>query len=419
MSIEAAFDAALRPLYRDEWFGRLLVAVSGGGDSIALLHLARDWAGRMGVDVEAVTVDHGLRAESAAEAEAVGRTCAGLDVPHRILRWQGWDGQGNLPQEARAARYDLIAGATGPEDLPTLNLIGHTRDDIAETFLLRLARGSGVDGLAAMRADWRDRGQRWARPLLAVGRGELRDWLRLRGMSWIDDPSNDDPRYDRARARQALAALAPLGLGVDRLADTAAAMSRARAALAEASHTAARAIAWTEAGDVVFDRAGLEALLPELRDRLLTHALGWVSGNPLRPRRTSLIETEAALAAGAPRATLHGCLITAGPKTLRLSREPAATGPEVPTTALWDGRWRVNGPHLPASVIRPLGEAGLAICRGWRESSLPRASLIASPAIWDARDDSLIAAPLARPEPLWSAEIAHPRGDFFTALLTH
>ena len=418
MSVAALLDRALRAARAEEGFGRVLVAVSGGSDSLALLHLVHDWAALAEVEVAAVTVDHGLRPESAGEAAQVGAICAGLGVVHEILRWQGWDGQGNLQSAARTARYDLIAGAVPGLGPPSLIVLGHTRDDLAETFLMRLARGSGVDGLAAMRAGWRDRGQRWARPLLGARRQALRDWLTARGVRWVDDPSNDDPRFDRVKARQALAALAPLGLGVDRLADTADALRDARLALEAAAQEAAKGLARVEAGDVVFDRPRLLALVPEIRDRLLAQALIWVGGGPYRPRRDSL---RALAHIEAPRATLAGCLVSRRGDHLRVGREPVAVEAlTVPSDRLWDRRWRLDGPHRAGYQIAALGEAGLALCPAWRDSGLPRASLLASPAIWDsARGGGLVAAPLARAEPRWSAKIDHPAGDFFTSVLSH
>ncbi|MCB2123065.1 MAG: tRNA lysidine(34) synthetase TilS, partial [Rhodobacteraceae bacterium] len=124
---------------------RLGVAVSGGSDSTALLCLLADLRGTGGPDLAAVTVDHGLRPEAAGEARSVAALCARLGVSHTICRWDGWDGTGNLPDQARRARQNLIAGWASGLGIGAVAL-AHTRDDQAETVLLRLARGSGVDG---------------------------------------------------------------------------------------------------------------------------------------------------------------------------------------------------------------------------------------------------------------------------------
>lgn len=199
---------------------RLGVAVSGGGDSLALLHLMHDWARANGSDLRAVTVDHGLRAAAPGEAAQVARLCADLGLPHDTLHWTGWDQSGNLQAEARRARYRLMAGWARGHDLQAVAL-GHTLDDQAETVLMRLARGSGVDGLSAMAGRRDDLGMRWLRPLLAIRRDDLRAFLSGLGVDWVDDPSNADTRFDRIKTRQALAQLAGLGIDAEGLADTA------------------------------------------------------------------------------------------------------------------------------------------------------------------------------------------------------
>ena len=194
-------------------------------------------------------MDHGLRPDSAGEAGGGGRALRRGRTSPTTLRWTGWDGRGNLQDRARQARRALIAGWARDRGIGAVAL-GHTLDDQAETFLLRLARGSGVDGLGAMR----DRGAAedvlWLRPMLTLRRAELRDWLVAEGVDWAEDPSNDDPAYDRVRARRALAPLATLGLGPERLAATAAAMDRARAALeAGTADLARRCLTQGAAGD--------------------------------------------------------------------------------------------------------------------------------------------------------------------------
>jgi tRNA(Ile)-lysidine synthase len=339
-------DAALRSSLGAERdlhpFDTVTVAVSGGGDSTALLLAAHDWGGEAGVTVHAVTVDHGLRPEAAGEARMVADLCAARGIAHETLRWTDWDGQGNLQSAARTARYDLLAEAGGGPIL-----LGHTQDDVAETFLMRLARGSGVDGLARMRASWDDRGRRWLRPFLGVTRAALRDWLRARDVTWVEDPTNDDPAYDRVKMRAALELLSPLGIDADRLATTAEAMGEARTALTLFAHREAVRIARVEAGDVVFDAPPLEALPAETRDRLLAHAIGWVTGATYRPRRRALIAAAAA-ARETGKATLGGSLLTRRGETLRVAREYRAVADlETSATAPWDGRWRMVAPDRP------------------------------------------------------------------------
>lgn len=292
----------------DERPERVGVAISGGGDSVALLHLAFEAFSPLGVEVRAVTVDHGLRPESAAEAVEVARTCDALGVRHDALRWDG-TGTGNLQERAREARRRLI-GAWARAHGVTCVLLGHTADDQAETVLLRLARGSGVDGLAAMVPGFRAEGVFWQRPLLGVTREVLRDWLRSRGVAWIEDPSNDDPRFDRVRARAMMAHLGELGLTRERLLRTAGHMLRARATLiSEAGRMAVRQVQ-EDGSDLLVSMvlmAGLDR--HDSAGRILSAALMWVGGTERRPRWTSL-RRMATLVRDGRSATLSGCLIT-------------------------------------------------------------------------------------------------------------
>ena len=188
---------------------RLGVAVSGGSDSLALLMLAVDYAAQSGVTCLAVTVDHGLRPEAAGEARHVHRVCEALGVEHSIRTWtRAHDGP--VGQDAaRQARHRLMAAWAHENDVKILAL-GHTRDDRLETFLMRARQGSGWHGLAGLMPNgvspvWPEgRELNLVRPLLAFGREELRDELRARGMSWVEDPSNTASRFERVRMRRLL-----------------------------------------------------------------------------------------------------------------------------------------------------------------------------------------------------------------------
>lgn len=376
---------------------RVGVAVSGGGDSMALLvglHAA-------GFDLAVVTVDHGLRAGSAAEAAEVGRFCAGIGVPHSVLSWQGTAAAGNLMDAARRARLRLIGAWAQGQGIADVAL-GHTADDEAETFLMRLGREAGLEGLAGMRRRFVAEGVTWHRPLLGVTRADLRAALRARGLGWIDDPSNDNPRFGRVRARQALATLAPLGITPATLGAVVRNLAAADAVLTETLCSFVAAQVTTPAGDVVIGRAGFADLPPELQRRLLNAALRWISGSEYPPRAAKVADLLAGLAAQ-PDRTLHGCRIRAGRETIRLTREAAAVATlRVSVGDLWD-RWVLTGPAAPGLEIAALGDEGLLQCPHWRETGLPRASLLASPAVWHG--EALIAAPLAGLENGWKARI--------------
>ncbi|WP_340109090.1 tRNA lysidine(34) synthetase TilS [Pikeienuella sp. HZG-20] len=399
----AALDKALVGASRP-----LGVAVSGGGDSMALLHLADRWARARGHALEVATVDHGLRAESAAEARLVGGVAGALGRRHEILEWRGWAGHGNLQAEARKARQRLLSDWAARRGLAAIAL-GHTMDDQAETVILRLGRGSGVDGLSAMAARAEAMGATWIRPLLGVRRAALRAWLRAADAPWIEDPSNEDARFDRVRARRSLSALAPLGVTAEGLAATAARMRGARDALDHAvASLAAEAARWGVCGDLHLTLAPLRAAPRELARRLLRAGLTRAAGADYGPRAESeaqLLDAMLSRRLGGGR-SLHGCLIRPdGPLRVVISREAAAVDPTpAPLSAdgtIWDGRFLVAGED--AAEIAPLGEAGarrLAELSGaglWRApkhwEAAPRAARLTTPALW--REGALAAAPIA------------------------
>lgn len=396
---------------------RLGVAVSGGGDSMALMVLLAEWARAQGVVLEAVSVDHGLRAESADEAAAAGALAARLGLAHAVLRWDRVAAPGgNLMDAARRGRRALIAEWARARGIGVVAL-GHTLDDQAETLLMRLARGSGVDGLAGMAGAARRGGLLWLRPVLEVRRDALRTVLRARGLTWAEDPTNADARFLRTRARGALAALAPLGIGSERLAETAAAMAQARVALDRAAQAAGRALLRMDRGDALLDARALAALAPELSERIVARVLCVLSGQPYRPRRAAL---RRALAAPL-RATLHGCVLSRAGGHLRIGREwRAVDGLRARPGILWDNRWIVQpapGTGTDGCTIAALGPQGLAQIGAWAACGLPRASVLASPAVW--RGDTVLAAPLVRGGSQWRAHARQGPADLLRGPLSH
>ncbi|AFL53721.1 tRNA(Ile)-lysidine synthase [Sinorhizobium fredii] len=188
---------------------RILVAISGGSDSKGLLvalHAALEATEFNGFSLVACTVDHALRPQSADEAVAVGAFCAGLGIPHRICRWQGDKPLAGIQAAARRSRYGLLADAAaffGADCIVT----GHTRDDQNETITMRGARGQGQgQGSAGMAAAMLYGRRIWVlRPFLYVGRADIRAFLEARGIGWLDDPSNENPVFERVRVRASLA----------------------------------------------------------------------------------------------------------------------------------------------------------------------------------------------------------------------
>ena len=392
------------------------VAVSGGGDSVALLVLLNSWAQENGCILSAVTIDHGLRDASGDEAIGVGLLCKKLGLSHEILKWQGWDGGGNLQKAARDARYQLMTEWAQDRSIGHIAL-GHTRDDQAETVLMRLARGSGVDGLSAMSRTRLSGGVTWLRPMLDVARLELREYLRETGIDWVDDPSNDDERFDRVRMRRALTLLEPLGIDAENLAATATRMGSARRVLAQCAADAAETIVSIKAGAVFLETGGLTALADETRRRLLNHALCWVSHNQYGPRARALARLWDQVTQGET-TTLHGCLILKTKSHVVVTRENSAVAEETCSPdEVWGQSWRVHGPKVAGLYVAVTGPKGLKTCTEWRETGLPRAVLLAAPAVW--KGDELVAAPMAGYAHGWRAEFLRDQNDFVRGLLSH
>lgn len=416
-TIEAALDR-LTPPGRIGAAGSLAVAVSGGSDSMALLSIAAGWARDRGRDLHAVTVDHGLRSESAAEAAFVADHAARIGVGHHILQ-VGEMAPGNLSAAAREARYSLMASWAVEQKVMAVAL-GHSMDDQAETLLMRLARGSGVDGLASMRPrrDWQ--GVAWIRPMLAIRRQDLRTWLRAEGIPWIDDPSNEDLGFDRVKARRALSLLEPVGITVEGLARTAEILALQRLVLARAaSELELQAVRHGKLGEAYLVRAAFSDAEYDTGLRVFADTLASIAGRNQRLRARVLepafarlfgrfpevdggAEAQASeVQAGEVRAgeahmssadrsagaaadeaamdraaegpspmTIGGCLAVPGAEdgSILICREPGAVEGPTPVkaeTLIWDRRWLITAPAMPEGgwVVGALGPAGCSHLR--------------------------------------------------------
>lgn len=399
---------------------RIGVAVSGGSDSLALLHLLQDICSVSGAQVHAVTVDHGLREGSADEAARVATHCKEWGIPHQILQWEDWSGQGNLQNEAREARYRLIADWAAANDIKTVAL-GHTSDDQAETVLMRLSRRSGVDGLAGIAKRKTRHGVTWVRPLLECDRTRLRAYLEKLGVAWIEDPSNADLRFERVKMRQGLAQLAELGITRDALTTVANNMAEARKALCWQTFMAFREIGCLDGGAVVLCLRRLRTLPDEIQRRMLVQALRWINSAPYPARREAVLQLIKAISEERAM-TLDGCHMSVHEGQVWIFREYQAVQEQCTgVNAVFDHRWRLlpSGPVAPDDTleVRALGETGLAHCANWRDTGRPRVVLKSSPGVW--KDDTLIAAPLADPACTWRAELEQDGDSFIAALLSH
>lgn len=257
----------------------LVLAVSGGPDSVALMWLAARWRKTLkrGPRLVAVTVDHGLRREAGREARDVKHLAAALEIEHRTMKWRGDKPKTGLPSAARDARYRLLARAAKSCGASHI-LTAHTQDDQAETVIMRLSRGSGIAGLAAMARQTDRGGVMLARPFLDVPKARLVATLEKAGIAFADDPTNHDPRFTRPRLRALMPALAAEGADARGLARFAARLARANEALDVMTNGAERYLASRE-GDgpnAGFDFVAFAALPAEIRVRLLMRAINRV-----------------------------------------------------------------------------------------------------------------------------------------------
>jgi tRNA(Ile)-lysidine synthase len=331
----AQAEALFRPLVHTSV---LILAVSGGPDSTALMMLAARWraALKKGPALLAVTVDHGLRRESAAEARAVEQLARRLGVRHRTLRWRGKKPATGLQEAARDARYRLLAEAAIAAKAPCI-LTAHTLDDQAETVLFRMMRGSGLTGLGAMTQVSilpvsPEREIMLVRPLLDIPKTRLVATLDSAKIGFARDPSNHDPRFARPRLRDILPALAREGLDARRLSILARRLRRAEAAIETTVGIAAAALSdrpWAARGPIVFDAAKFYRLPAEVALRLLARAVAHLGDEgPVELGKLEALFEALGSAAASPqtarlRRTLAGAQITLGKGLLTVERAPA------------------------------------------------------------------------------------------------
>ncbi|MBO6717566.1 MAG: tRNA lysidine(34) synthetase TilS [Rhizobiaceae bacterium] len=362
----------------------VVVAVSGGSDSFALLDLFVDFARRRhpALKVHAVTVDHGLRSEAAEEARHVGELAARLGVPHAIRKWEGAKPHGGIIDAAREARHGLLAEAAR-EAGTDLVLTGHTLDDQAETVAMRGKRGAGRGSAGMAEATLHEWRTWFARPLLTVRRSALRAVLEGRGIHWVDDPTNQDMRYERARVRAAmtdgevtrLAAQANSAAGErEDLGYRAAALIDSYAAM-PASGLIRVDPGFTSKGD---SDAALYAF------RILLATAGGTEHLPDAVRSEELLNR---LAGGPFKATLSRAVLDCRQSGIFLYREKRNLPPRSSFAAgVWDGRFWLGGKGIGEYAIGApdpaIINADIAAAHADAPASVRRAACAGLPALW-------------------------------------
>ncbi len=353
-------EVLFRPLRS---YPSVVLAVSGGSDSMTLMHLAAEWAKARGPDAPRLvvaTVDHGLREGSRADAEFVAAAARGLGLDVQILTWQGDKPLQSVQERAREMRYLLLSELAATVPAPCAIVTAHTQDDQGETVLMRLARGSGPDGLQGMRPvrQLGDLNRLFiVRPLLGLGRHELRAYLTARQIAWFEDPSNENPKFERVRIRQAGGTASILGLTPPKLALAAVRQRRAVEALEAATDALQGDALDVNGGAFASVDAKLFASAPEeLRVRLMSRVLAMFGGTAPPAELAQVERLVAAMdRADGTRETLGGCEIRSCRKTIRVFRERGRSefgtvelGPG--QEAVWDDRFLIRVGQVPDAV---------------------------------------------------------------------
>jgi tRNA(Ile)-lysidine synthase len=345
------FDSHLAGL---QSFSCIALAVSGGSDSAAMLHLVARWVARQSssISLTVLSVDHGLRPDAAFECARVGEWCKALGLNHVTLQWLGDKPSSGVQAKARLARYTLMTDWCLAHDVPVL-LTAHTADDQAETIVMRQSRTSTAKSLAGIwpSRDWN--GVQVMRPLLLTRRQELREYLLSENLNWIDDPSNFNPHYERVRIREGLAGDAD-------------AANSAADALRVVKATQQNAEVWTNAhlsiselGLLSCKRYSLKSIDVDVGDEILVR-LFMLEGIRQLPELKSRQSLWGWLNSDQPKRRTLGGLIFAGRKLdILIAREPGRISDEtiiIPSSGkvVWDGRFIVEGPE--GAEIRPAGK---------------------------------------------------------------
>ncbi len=396
------FEQLLTTVVSVEPSPRIVVATSGGADSMALCLLSHRWAENSGGKCYGLIVDHGLRSGSDREAALVADWLTSLGIQAHVLKWEGAKPKTGIQAAAREARYSLIQSWCIKRNLCDV-LLAHHRDDQAETFLMRLGRRSGIDGLSAMAPVLHRSGVRLVRPLLNVPKARLVSTLREFGHSWIEDPSNHDPAYTRTRLRGAMPLLADIGINAEGLALTARRMARARKALDYYANELIRsAVEFHTSGYCWVNRDTFISAPAEIGLRVLSRVISAVGATRNRPRygRVERLFTDLVNNAMGNGRTLAGCRIIERGGRILVCREIRGIGDPVTLKPgecrRWDARFDVRLRAASATraagvyEVRQLGQEGWRTIVSHLEEPInqnikiiPLAARLTLPALWD------------------------------------
>ena len=366
------------------------IAVSGGSDSMALLHILTDWESAAKPNIFVASIDHGLRSESKSEVEFVKKICGKKKVEHVSLApvTQLSKAKGNLQDNARSARYQLLENWAISKNLQCI-LIGHTLDDQEENLLMRFFRGSGVDGLVSMEELVVRNEILWIRPLLKSRKEDLRNYLRNNNYSWIDDPSNFDDKYQRVKVRTLLQQLKSNNIIASNFVKTADHMLRASKLSKETAISSSKSLlSCNDVGQITFESKKFSELFEDTQYRILAGIISWFSGIFYKPRFSQLenIHRKIISDRNLPGATLGGTVFKKKNGIVTVMRELASVKEDhliKNEKFIWDNRWLVTFKSRVQSklYIKPYGLVSYDFHKIFVDSDFDKRALSTVPVI--------------------------------------
>lgn len=317
LTLEKSFDNKMGGVF-SEIPRKMAVAVSGGADSLCLTLLLKKWADKNGVELFAFTVDHGLRKESKREALGVHEQLKKLGITHQTLVWQGKKPKTRVEELARIVRYDLLQKACKRNKVGILFLAHHLEDQ-AETFWARFSHKSGLDGLCAMQEKSDFKGLTLVRPLLSISKKEIVDYLKRNKVSWVEDPMNYNPEYERVLWRNRQENLSDMGLSPATISTLTKRLTRAKQTIDFYTESFVKnSVLLSPMGYAFIGKMAWEMAPMEIRLRTLLHLLPLISG---QNKIVSLESVEKLLESQKKSATLSGCQIIFHKKGIFIARE--------------------------------------------------------------------------------------------------
>lgn len=307
----------------------IAVAVSGGADSMCLALLAQKWCAHHNITLTALTVDHGLRKESAQEAKSVAAQLKAVGIQHKILRWKGEKPTARIEEKAREARYQLLCDFCRRKKIPILLLAHHQQDNI-ETFFLRLCKASGLTGLGGMHPIKRRNGILLMRPLLQAEKSDIITYLTRHKMQWVEDPMNQNPAFERVHWRQQMPLLEKMGLKTAYLTKTMKRLRRAENALNQMTDSVLNKIYPDDRGFIPIPLDLFNQQPEEIQLRLLLRLIPLVGGkeSPL-----SFDRVESIISEKPQRTTIGNCCLVRQKNTLFITKEAARMPAPLPIPA--------------------------------------------------------------------------------------